>query len=73
LKRTLEKNNQLVAALGGALKDRSPAHDSRVESPIFAHPHFERLEAEGIALQSNAVTAATRAIAKLRVRPRGPH
>jgi hypothetical protein len=71
LQRALQKNNQLVAALGGALKDHSPADEPRVASPIFAHPEFERLEAEGIAHQPKAVTGALSEIAKLRPRPRG--
>jgi hypothetical protein len=73
LQRLLEKNNQLVAALGGALKDQSSADGPRVVAPIFAHPNFERLEAEGIARQSNAVKIAAGEIAKLQSRPRGPH
>lgn len=72
LRHALERNNQLVAALGGALKDQSPADEPRVASPIFAHPDFERLEAQGIARQSNAVETAAREIAKLRSRPRSP-
>jgi hypothetical protein len=70
LRQALEKNNQLVAALGGALKDQSP-NEASVASPIFAHPDFERLEAEGIARQSNAVKTAASEIAKLRSRPNG--
>jgi hypothetical protein len=51
LRRTLDEMNGVVAAAAGALKDldddtRGP---SRVESPIFAHRQFERLEAEGAA------------------------
>ncbi|MGH7953710.1 MAG: hypothetical protein ACREFE_17575 [Limisphaerales bacterium] len=38
-----------MAATAGALKDGCEMADgkSRVESPIFTHKHFERLEAEG--------------------------
>jgi len=41
--------NRLVAATTGALKDsyESRADESPVQSPIFAHQQFERLEAEG--------------------------
>ena len=41
--------NGIVAAGAGALKDFGERADgqSRVQSPIFAHKHFERLEAEG--------------------------
>ena len=37
--------NRLVAAAAGALKDADES--GGVEAPIFAHPQFERLEAEG--------------------------
>jgi hypothetical protein len=51
LRRNLDQMNGLVAAAAGALKDfDEAAHgQSRVQSPIFAHKHFERLEAEGAA------------------------
>lgn len=51
LRRNLDAMNGLVAATAGALKDWDEAGNgqSRVESPIFAHQHFERLEAEGAA------------------------
>jgi hypothetical protein len=65
LRRALDQSNQLVAALGGALKDQSPDNESRVTSPIFAHPDFERLEANGIARHVKAITIAASEIAKL--------
>lgn len=37
--------NRLVAAGAGAIKDA--CDDGSVQAPIFAHPQFERLEAEG--------------------------
>ena len=51
LGRNLDRMNGLVAATAGALKDSGEAANgqSRVQSPIFAHQHFERLEAEGAA------------------------
>jgi hypothetical protein len=49
LRRKLDEMNGLVAAMAGALKDgcENPDGKSGVESPIFGHKHFERLEAEG--------------------------
>jgi len=49
LRENLNQMNGLVAAAAGALKDWDEAANgkSRVESPIFAHKNFERLEAEG--------------------------
>jgi hypothetical protein len=70
LRRALEENNQVGAAIGGALKDQSGDGEPRIASPIFAHPDFERLEAEGIAGHSTAVKIAAREIAKLRSQPR---
>jgi hypothetical protein len=72
LRRALEKNNQLVAALGGVLKDQSSDDEPRVASPIFAHPDFERLEAGGIARQSKAINIAAGEIANLRARGHRP-
>ncbi len=49
LRQNLEQMNGLVAATAGALKDadEAAAGENRVQAPIFAHKHFERLEAEG--------------------------
>ena len=46
LREEADKMNRFVAAAAGALKD---AHedDGGVQAAIFAHPQFERLEAEG--------------------------
>jgi hypothetical protein len=51
LRRNLDEMNGVVAAAAGALKDWDEALNgsSRVQSPILAHPQFERLEAEGVA------------------------
>ena len=60
LRRNLDEMNGVVAAAAGALKDM--AADSpgpAVESPIFAHPQFEHLEAQG----------ASRGVARLLRRP----
>lgn len=37
--------NRVIAAAAGAMKDAFD--DGSIEAAIFAHPHFERLEAEG--------------------------
>lgn len=51
LRENLNHMNGLVAAAAGALKDadEAGAGESRVQSPIFAHKNFERLEATGSA------------------------
>ena len=50
LRRNVDEMNGIVAAAAGALKDWGEEHGGEaVQSPIFAHPHFERLEAEGTA------------------------
>jgi hypothetical protein len=49
LRRNLDQMNGVVAAAAGAMKDLDAAkgRPSQVQSPIFAHPQFEHLEAEG--------------------------
>ncbi|HAO80821.1 MAG TPA: hypothetical protein DCQ92_17990 [Verrucomicrobia subdivision 3 bacterium] len=49
LRQNLDQMNGLVAAAAGAVKDCCDAPDGEngVQSPIFAHRQFERLEAEG--------------------------
>jgi hypothetical protein len=48
LRRNLDEMNGAVAAVAGALKDLHGDTDGPgIESPIFAHPQFERLEAQG--------------------------
>jgi hypothetical protein len=46
LRENLDDLNRLLAAAAGAMKDAS---GGQVESPIFGHREFERLEAEGAA------------------------
>lgn len=46
LRENLATYNHLIAGLGGALKDVAEDTDRSIESPIFAHPRFEHLEAE---------------------------
>ncbi len=60
LERT-ETINRFTAALAGATKDASEAAGSPpVRSPIFAHPRFEHLEAEGVAQHGDILAALTR-------------
>jgi len=49
LRRNLDELNGIVAAAAGALKDADEAANGQscVQSPIFSHRQFERLEAEG--------------------------
>lgn len=48
LRAAVERMNRLVAGLAGALKDAEDdsGNGPSVESPIWEHPAFERLEAE---------------------------
>jgi len=52
-----------VAALGGALKD--DAGGLSVVSPIFQHPQFERLEAEGATRHRRKTRQAVKVIGKV--------
>ena len=56
LRQNLEEMNGVVASAAGALKDLDQTINGTgdVASPIFRHPHFERLEAEGEAKHATA-------------------
>lgn len=47
LRRNVGQMNGIVAAAAGALKDAYGGDGAGIQSPIFAHQDFERLEAEG--------------------------
>lgn len=50
LRENVEEMNRAIAAAAGALKDFDKATGAEgVQSPIFAHPQFEHLEAKGAA------------------------
>lgn len=50
LRAMLERLNRLAAGLAGALKDATDDGSNRaIQSPIFGHPDFERLEADASA------------------------
>ena len=61
LRKNLDEMNGLVAAMAGRLKDG----DAQVESPIFQHARFERLEAEGEAKMGVRIRQAGKAVADL--------
>ncbi len=63
LRRNLDEMNGIVAAMGGALKDSGG--DATVESPIFQHPQFERLEAEGERKHGRRMKQAVQIIRKI--------
>lgn len=59
LRRNVDRMNGIVAAFAGAMKDATDGETGApVQSPIFAHPQFERLEAEGMAREGRMVRAA---------------
>lgn len=58
LRRNVEQMNGLVAAVAGTLKDADDGAGAGVQSPIFAHKDFERLEAEGEARAGAVVREA---------------
>jgi hypothetical protein len=66
LRANLENMNGLVAALAGAAKDAADDTDEGpAESPIFAHPQFERLEAKGLSANADAIAQTLAAVRKL--------
>ncbi|RXK56774.1 hypothetical protein ESB00_13160 [Oleiharenicola lentus] len=62
LRRTVERMNGIVAAFAGAMKDATEEvpGGAPVQSPIFAHPQFEHLEAEGMAREGKFVEQAVK-------------
>ena len=61
--RKIREYDQMMAALGGALKDAFG--NEQPAAPIYSHPQFERLEAEGAARHRDrlpALVAATRQV-----------
>lgn len=66
LRKRLDEMNGIVAAFAGAVKDATGDDGGApVQSPIFAHPQFERLEAEGAAQTGASLAEATEIIASL--------
>ena len=57
--------NGLVAAMAGTLKDADGSGGAGIESPIFAHKDFERLEAQGAAKVGDKLEQARGEIARL--------
>lgn len=47
LRRILDRYNGAIAAFAGMMKDANDDGSPPVQSPIFAHPQFERIEAAG--------------------------
>jgi len=63
LREPLDRLNGIVAALAGGLKDAGDETGGpALQSPIFAHPQFERLEAEGVATESAHLNETLRII-----------
>jgi len=66
LRRRVEQMNGIVAGFAGALRDATEGDGGApVQSPIFAHPQFERIEAEGVAREGAAIGEAVDRLRKL--------
>ena len=65
LRRNLDNMNGLVAAMAGTLKDADSGEGTGIQSPIFAHKDFERLEAEGAAKVGGKLEQARDEISRL--------
>ena len=65
LRRNVDQMNALVAGMAGALKDGDDGEGARVQSPIFAHRDFERLEAAGEARSGKAIRQARGEISRM--------
>lgn len=67
LRRSVDQMNGIVAAFAGVLKDASDDDGTApVQSPIFAHPQFECIEAEGHAANAAHLGAAAVLLRKLK-------
>lgn len=62
LRKKIDAMNRLTAAFAGAAKDAADEGGQArgMQAAIFAHPHFERLEAEGAAERPDIADAARR-------------
>ncbi|HWA87922.1 MAG TPA: hypothetical protein VG710_16955 [Opitutus sp.] len=60
----VRRMNPVVAALAGAAKDAADETGAPVQSPIFRHAGFERLEAEGLTRHGSRIAEALRAAAE---------
>ena len=71
LHRNVNQMNGIVAAFAGALKDATDGNGSApLQAPILAHPHFERIEAEGATRHAATVAQAVKIVRQLhRKRP----
>lgn len=69
LRRELGQMNSLVAAAAGALKDVDGGRGAGIQSPIFAHKDFERLEAEGEARAGDVIRQAHKEISRVLPKP----
>jgi hypothetical protein len=66
LRRKLDEMNGIMAGLAGAMKDASDDdRGPRIASPIFAHPNFEHLEADGAARHSHKIAEAARIVSAI--------
>ncbi len=57
--------NRLIAGFAGALKDATGESGNRIQAPIFAHPQFEHLEAEGATELGDRLPAAVGLVSRL--------
>lgn len=65
LRAAVGRMDRLMAGLAGALKDAADERGGKIEAPIFAHPHFERLEAEAVAAHGDRLQQAGTLLAHL--------
>jgi hypothetical protein len=66
LRAKVERMNRLVAGIAGALRDAFDEDHTPVQSPIFGHPDFERIEAESVSKEGKAIEEAVEQVRNLR-------
>ena len=65
LRRELDEMNGIVAGMAGAMRDATEEAGGKrgaIQSPVFGHPQFERLEAEGVARHGGKFATAVAAV-----------
>ena len=55
----------MIASFAGALKDAAGDGAGSIKAPIFNHPQFEQLEAQGMATHGRKIAQAVTAVKRL--------
>ncbi len=65
LRKNLAEYDECIAAFGGALKDAAGECGETMEAPIFNHPQFEQLEAQGMVKHGGKIGGAVELVKRM--------